>query len=62
MNGYYKLVIEMLKQHGYTLLRQGRGSHEIWSNGKRNQIVSKNMQARDMANDIMKQAGIKHRF
>lgn len=62
MNGYYKLVIEQLKGHHYTFLRAGKGSHELWSNGKRSQIVSKNMQSRDMANEIMKQAGIKHRF
>lgn len=62
MNGYYKLVVEMLKQHGYTFLRQGKGAHEIWSNGKRNQTVSTNMPAREMANVIMKQAGINHKF
>ena len=62
MKGYYTLVIAVLKQHGYFLLRQGKGAHEIWSNGKRNQTVSKNMPSRDMANTIMKQAGIDHRF
>jgi len=62
MNGYYALVIAQLKLHGYTFLRQGKGSHELWSNGKRNQTVSKNMPSRDMANAIMKQAGINHRF
>ncbi len=62
MNGYYQQVIAQLKQHGYSFLRQGKGSHEIWSNGSRNQTVSKNMPARDMANAIMKQAGIAHRF
>jgi len=62
MNGYYKLVIEILKQNGYSFLRNGKGSHEIWSNGLRNQTVSKNMPARPMANEIMKQAGISHRF
>lgn len=62
MNGYYKLVIEVLKQHGYYYERPGKGAHEIWSNGRRNQTVSKNMPAREMANLIMKQCGIKHRF
>lgn len=62
MNGYYNLVIAQLKLHGYTFLRQGKGSHEIWSNGSRNQTVSKNMPAREMANAIMKQASIGHRF
>jgi predicted RNA binding protein YcfA (HicA-like mRNA interferase family) len=62
MNGYYTLVIQLLKLHQYHWLRQGKGSHEIWSNGVRNQTVSKNMPSRDMANAIMKQAGIAHRF
>lgn len=62
MNGYYKLVVDQLKLHGYSFLRQGKGSHEIWSNGKRNQTVSKNMPVRDMANVIMKQAGINYKF
>lgn len=62
MNGYYKLVIEQLKKNGYYFLRAGKGAHELWSNGKRNQTVSFNMPSRDMANTIMKQAGIQHRF
>ncbi|WP_062196465.1 type II toxin-antitoxin system HicA family toxin [Caldimonas taiwanensis] len=62
MNGYYRLVIDILKAHGYTFCRPGKGSHEIWTNGKRHQVVSKNMPSRDMANEIMKQAGISHRF
>lgn len=62
MNGYYSLVIAQLKLAGYQFLRAGKGSHELWTNGTRNQTVSKNMQSRDMANAIMKQAGIKHRF
>lgn len=62
MKGYYTLVITVLKQHDYFLLRQGKGAHEIWSNGKRHQTVSRNMPSKDMANTIMKQAGLDHRF
>lgn len=62
MNGYYNLVVAQLKLYGYSFLRSGKGSHEIWSNGKRNQTVSRNMPARPMANEILKQAGIAHRF
>lgn len=62
MNGFYKAVIDKLREHHYHFLRQGKGAHEIWTNGKRNQIVSHNMPSRDMANVIMKQAGIKHKF
>lgn len=62
MNGFYGQVIAVLKQNGYRFLRQGKGSHEIWTNDVRNQTVSKNMPARNMANEIMKQAGLADRF
>lgn len=62
MNGYYQQVLEQLRAHGYRFDRAGKGSHEIWTNGKRSQIVSRNMPSRHMANEIMKQAGIAHRF
>jgi len=62
MNGYYRLVIEQLRAHGYRFLRQGKGAHEIWSNGAHHQVVSHNMPSRHMANAIMRQAGIAHRF
>jgi len=61
MNGYYKQVADLLKRDGYTMLRQV-GSHQIWTNGRRRQTVSTNCQSRHMANEIMKQAGISHRF
>lgn len=62
MNGYYKLVTAQLKANGYRFLKPGKGSHEHWTNDSRVQVVSKNMQSRDMANAIMKQAGLGHRF
>ena len=62
MNGYYARVIEQLKAHSYAFHRLGKGSHEVWTNGRRSQIVSKNMLSINMANTVMKQAGIKHRF
>lgn len=62
MNGYYDAVVVQLKAHGYWFLRQGKGSHELWTNGRRNQTVPRNMPSRQMANAIMKQARINHRF
>lgn len=62
MNSYYSQVVEQLKAHGYTFLRAAAGSHEIWTNGQRKQALSRNMPSRHMANEIMKQAGIDHRF
>lgn len=62
MNGYYKLVIAMLKQHGFFLARQPGTSHQTWSNGKVSVTVSTNCASRHTANRIMKDAGIKHHF
>lgn len=61
MNGYYEQIAKLLRAHGYKLLRQ-TGSHQIWTNGKRNQTVSTNCYSRHTANGIMRQAGIDHRF
>jgi len=62
VNGYYAQVIAALKAAGYEFLRQGKGSHEIWSNGDRNQTVPFNCASRHTANAIMKQAGLPDRF
>jgi len=62
VKGYYKFVIEQLTRNGYYFLRKGKGSHEIWTNGRVNQTISRNLPSRHMANVIMKQAGIEHRF
>lgn len=62
MNGFYEAVKRQLELNGYRYARAGKGSHEIWTNDKRNQALSRNMPSRFMANEIMKQAGIAHRF
>ena len=62
MNGYYKLVAEQLRSHGYLILRQGSSSHQIWSNGSTSVTVSTNCYSRHTANAIMRQAGILYRF
>lgn len=61
MNGYYSQVTAVLKQHRFSLVRC-KGSHETWKCGDRCITVSRNMPSRHMANEIMKQAGINHRF
>jgi predicted RNA binding protein YcfA (HicA-like mRNA interferase family) len=62
MNGYYKLVADILYKNGFTLLRQGSTAHQIWSNGMKSVTVSTNCYSRHTANAIMRQAGIVHRF
>lgn len=63
MNGYEAQVKEVLALHGWQLLRKGKGSHEIWSKpGHRPITVPYGCKSRHTANEVMKQAGIKHKF
>lgn len=62
MNGFYDQVIAVLKQHGFSLARQGKGSHQIWANGKISVAVSTNCKSRHTANKIMKDAKTKQKF
>ena len=62
MNGYYQQVIEALRKQGFSLVRKGKGSHEVWGNGRVKTIVPFNCPSRHTANEIMKQAGIDYRF
>jgi predicted RNA binding protein YcfA (HicA-like mRNA interferase family) len=63
VKGYYALIVQALQQQGFVLLRSGKGSHEIWGKpGGPRTIVPFNCPSRHTANDIMKQAGIAHRF
>lgn len=62
MNGYYEQLIKVLRAHGYDKLRSGKGSHEIWSNGKLNLTVPFNCKSRHTANSILKDAQIKHKL
>jgi len=58
----YLLVVEQLKLAGYRFLRAGKGSYGAWTNGTRIQNPSRNMPSRHLANVIMRQASIGHRF
>ena len=62
MNGYYKLIIAVLKEHGFSKLMNSKGSHEIWGNGTVQTTVPFNCPSRHTANAIMKQVGIAHTF
>lgn len=63
MSGIYQQVTSVLKQHGYTLFRQGKGSHEYWcKDGKNCVSVPRTIQSRHTANSIFKQAGISHKI
>lgn len=62
MNGYYQQIIEALRKQGFLLVRKGKGSHEVWGKNGKNTTVPFNCPSRHTANEIMKQAGIAHRF
>ena len=58
--GYYDILVPFLKENGCYFVRQGKGSHEIWYSPitKRKFPVAYTIPQRNMANIILKQAGI----
>lgn len=62
MNGFYQQVAALLRTHHFQLVRQGKGSHEIWSNGKVHVSLPTGCKSRFTANGILKDAGIRDRL
>jgi hypothetical protein len=64
MAGYYGQVVDILKDHGCWFVRNGKGDHEIWHSPitDRNITVDVGCKSRHTANEVMKQAGIDHKF
>ena len=62
MNGYEAQIKKILGQHGWKYLRNGKGSHEIWVNGAASQTIPKGCKSKHLANKILKQCGISHKF
>ena len=58
MAGYERRIRKLLKDAGFVLERQPRGSHEIWSNGRIAVSVPAKLRKRHTANAILKEAGI----
>jgi predicted RNA binding protein YcfA (HicA-like mRNA interferase family) len=58
--GYYAQVLKLLVAAGCTQVRQGKGSHEIWFSPitHANFTIPANLKYRNLANAILKQAGI----
>jgi predicted RNA binding protein YcfA (HicA-like mRNA interferase family) len=57
-------VKKILREHGCTFVRQGKGDHEMWKspiNGKSFPVDHK-ITSRHTANGIMKQAGLPKMF
>lgn len=64
MAEYEKIVRDVLRRNGCAFVRHGKGDHDIWHSpiSGHNVTVDTKIPSRHMANVIMKQCGIKHRF
>lgn len=62
--GFYSQIVEVLKRNGCYFKRQGPGDHEIWFSPINNASfpVDRGCLSRHTANQVMKQAGIRHKF
>jgi len=61
---YGREIRALLKKHGCKYVRPGKGDHEVWHSPITNRTVSVDIGTRNRhtANEIMKDAGIKHKF
>ena len=59
-SGFYPQLRDILLANGCTLVRQGKGSHEVWHGpvSRRTFPVAVTVQSRHTANGILKNAGI----
>ena len=64
MADYEKKVRKVLSENGYSLKRRGKGDHDIWYNPVLRKSISVDgvIKSRHSANELMKEAGIKHKF
>ncbi|MBK7000976.1 MAG: type II toxin-antitoxin system HicA family toxin [Rhodoferax sp.] len=62
-SGYYPALRALLLAHGCYLVRQGKGSHEMWYSpiSGNSVTVSVTVTSRNTANAILKDAGIKRK-
>jgi hypothetical protein len=64
VQGFYSQLSRLLKAHGCTFVRVGKGDHEIWHSPISNQniTVDRGVMSRHTANAVLKRAGIKQRL
>jgi len=64
MAEYEKKVRKVLKENGCYFTRRGKGDHDFWHSPINNHSfpVDGKIKSRNIANKIMKEAGINHRF
>ena len=64
MAEYEKIVRKILNENGCYFVRRGKGDHSIWYSPitKQNFPVDGKIKSRHIANAIMKQSGVPHKF
>jgi predicted RNA binding protein YcfA (HicA-like mRNA interferase family) len=64
MNDFYPPLRRILIESGCSLIRKGKGDHEIWSSPQSDRpfTVDSKIKSRHTANAILKQAGLKKVF
>jgi len=64
MADYTGDVIRLLRQHGCTFVRHGKGDHDRWYSpiSKKNITVDSAIKDRNLANAVLKQAGINQKL
>jgi len=64
MADYTRAVKKHMSDNGCYFIRRGKGDHDIWYSpiSNRNVTVDGKIQKRHLANAVMKQAGINHKF
>lgn len=63
-SGFYPQVRSILLAYGCIFVRQGKGSHEVWYSpiSQKQFSVAVTVNARNMANGVLKQAGIQRKI
>ena len=64
MAEYERIVRKVLKDNGCSVVRRGKGDHDIWYSPiiDKNFPVDGKIKSRHIANAIMRQAGIPYKF
>jgi len=64
MKEYGKVVREILNKNGCYFVRRGKGDHDMWYSPITNRkiTVDGKIPGRHMANEVLKQAGLKKMF
>ncbi|MGC1177485.1 MAG: type II toxin-antitoxin system HicA family toxin [Methyloceanibacter sp.] len=64
MANFYRDLVAILRAHGCRLVRQGKGSHEIWYSPVNGRYVTvpRSTKSRHTANEVLRQAGLPKAF